>query len=1026
MQRRSLAKLPALLLAGALFAAAPVRLLAAVTPGARILAGAAAPRLEANSTFHILALRVEFVADALATTTGTGRFDYGTATTHALDRPPHDRTYFQHQLLGLANYFDRVSGGRVQVTAEVYPEGETEAYQLAHDMVWYSGQEDDKLEQQRWAELLRDALQQAAAGSAIDFSRYNAVMVFHPGVGQDFAFDFDSSPYDIQSVYMDAAALAGGLGQDPATFKGIECPGGVFFRDGIILPETQNQESYDLGLLGTMTLLFGSQIGMPSLFDTRSGRAGIGSWGLMDQGSYNFQGYIPAEPSAWEKIYMGWETPVVVQNGAGVRIGTSRTRTAPHILKVPVTASEYFLIENRQRDLNHDKIAIGRDESGKKAEFDSTGRVVAAAGLGVLTRVDEYDFGLPGAGLLIWHIDEKVIQENLAANTINGDINHRGVDLVECDGAQDIGYVYSMLDAGYGTENGDWWDPWWAGNESHLYVNHADAVAFSATSIPNSNGYNGAVTQIRFDHFSAADTVMTLDISSGLIRPGFPRLEAAGKNLDPATLAVRSGASPADGLIAAATRSGELYLWRSDGSTFFSDGAAVVAWPLAAPAAAPIFADLDENGSDELYYLAASGDLYAYNLAEKPAAPGLLDLRGIFSVGDSLGLCFARTGAPHPGLLFGDHSGRISAVRYDSGSGLLKRSEYLEGSGSAISGLAVSPDGLIVAASADGLITALRLDPLTLVWQLRSNLDSSQPLIADSDGVPGYEIALVGRDGTCARFSAAGDALGRYQPPLALSGITAPALGDIDLDGLPEILCAAREGVAVLEYSGALTLNFPVPAETIDTAARPGSLVFARRRDNSAAWLACAGSDGLVHAFNQRGEIQAGFPLKAGVTSAAALVLEDLDGDGSLELAAAGNDGSLSLFNLGLEADAYSCWGETGGALRAFSFPGTSQAAAPESDLMPAKKVFCYPNPAAAGQSTIRFTLTRPADAVRVRIFDLAGNLVAELEQTGLLSGDHELVWNVARVQSGVYLARVTAESGGESRFEIIKIAVTN
>ena len=997
--------------------AAPVEAAAATAPVSHALS-------QTDTTFRILALRVEFVADQVATTTGSGRFDYGAETTYALDRPPHNRTYFQHQLLGLGNYFARVSGGRVRLSADVFPTAESETYQLPHDMVYYSGQEDETRQQQRWAELLRDALQLAAAGGEIDFSHYAHLIVFHAGVGQDFAFDFDSTPYDIQSVYMDAASLASGLGQDPRTYQGIECPGGVRFRDGIILPETQNQESYDLGLLGTMTLLYGSQIGMPSLFDTGSGRAGIGAWGLMDQGSYNFQGFIPAEPSAWEKIYMGWEEPVVVQNSAGVRIGTSRTQSAPHIIKVPVTASEYFLIENRQRDNNRDKMTIGRDENGKKAEFDSTGRVVAATGIGVLTRIDEYDYALPGSGLLIWHIDEKVIADHLASNAINNNPDHRGVDLVECDGAQDIGYLYDLFDAGYGTENGDWWDPWWSGNSSWLYVNDTyDELLLSASTIPSSNGHNGAVTGIRFENFSDLDSVMTLTISSGFIAPGFPRREAVGKKLDAASLSAYSGRNGEEGVIIAATADGQLYAWRSEGSALFASGSHRVASPLTAAASAPLFADLDGDGVQNLIYPATNGALFYYDLAADLEAPGLLRLWGIYPLGDSLGMQLALAGGASTRLILGNSRGRISIIRYAADSGQLLVEESFEGNGSAISGLAIAPDGLIIAACEDGLITALRINPLTLVWQKRISLASPQPLIADFDGNPGYEIALVSREGAFERFSPDGASLGSYQPPVVFTGITAPALGDIDLDGLPEILCAAREGAAALEFTGALTVNYPVAAARNESM--PGSPIFAKKKDGSAAWLAFAGIDGLIHAFNQYGESQAGFPLSGDVPAGAALILEDLNGDGSLELAAAGRDGSLNLFVTGLPADDYVVWGREGSDERTFCLPGLSTSAPAGADLMPAKKVFCYPNPVVDGQTTIRFTLAQPAQTVTVRIFDLAGNYVGELSRRDLAPGDQEIVWDVHAIQSGVYIARVTAQAGKTSRSEIIKIAVT-
>jgi len=1024
MQRRSLITLLLFLGFGAsLFAGATPRHTAARIDAARGFSTVS----RTDSLVRILALRVEFVQDQVATTTGTGRFDYGTTTAYSLDRPPHDRTYFQHQLLALGNYFARVSGNRLRVTGEVFPAAANEAYQLAHDMVWYSGQEDEKRQQQRWAELLRDAVQLAAAGGGIDFSRYDYLMVFHAGVGQDFAFDFDTTPYDIQSVYMDAPSLAAGLGQDPAVFQGIECPGGVYLRDGIILPETQNQESYTLGLLGTMTLLFGSQIGMPSLFDTESGRAGIGSWGLMDQGSYNFQGFIPAEPSAWEKIYMGWDEAVIVQSTYELNIGSPHTDDAPHIIKVPVSSNEYFLIENRQRDPNRDKITIGRDENGKRAEFDSTGRVVAPAGIGVLTRVDEYDFGLPGNGILIWHVDEKVIAANLAANTINNNRDHRGVDLVECDGAQDIGYIYSYLDAGYGTESGDWWDPWWAGNESYLYVNETDQVAFSPVSIPNSSSAGGAMTGIRIDGFSGLGTVMTIRVGSGPIRHGFPRLEAVGTGLSGSSLAALNGSKYGPGILLAATADGRLYGWSADGNKLFAEGNYIVAWPLVAPAVPPIFTDLDGNGTTDLLYTGVNGDLFYYDLQPNPAAPELLNLRGVYPFGDSLRMRIALTKGWTPTLILGNSRGSISAIRYDSGNGTLKSTASLEGNGSAVSGIAITPDGLIVAACDDGLITALRLDPLTLVWQKKSSVASAQPLIADFDGVPGYEIVLIGRDGSFDKFTSDGTALGSYQPPVGFSGIQAPAIGDIDLDGLPEILCAAREGAAAFEFTGALVFNFPVtPAAPTETA--PGSPVFLKKSGQGGAWMAFIGSDGFVHAVNQSGEEAVGFPLDAGAAADAALIIDHMGITSELQLIAAGADGSLNMYNLGIRVDeCEQLWSREGSnGRRSFCLPGDTQGVVQSADLMPAKKVFSYPNPVTEGAANIRFTLARPAERVLVRIFDLAGNFVGELSREGLLPGDHEIAWEVSGVQSGVYFARVTALSGGENRFEIIKIAVTH
>jgi len=65
-----------------------------------------------------------------------------------------------------------------------------------------------------------------------------------------------------------------------------------------------------------------------------------------------------------------------------------------------------------------------------------------------------------GGGILIWHIDENVIQDGLSTNSINVNLDHRGVDLEEADGAKDIGQFYESMTAGSGTETGWPLDCW--------------------------------------------------------------------------------------------------------------------------------------------------------------------------------------------------------------------------------------------------------------------------------------------------------------------------------------------------------------------------------------------------------------------------------------------------------------------------------------------------------------------------------------------------------------------------------------
>lgn len=68
---------------------------------------------------------------------------------------------------------------------------------------------------------------------------------------------------------------------------------------------------------------------------------------------FSYNGIFPPEPSAWEKIYLGWVHPVVISTGSrNIKIPTSSKNIYRDstIYKVLMSAQEYFLIENRNRE----------------------------------------------------------------------------------------------------------------------------------------------------------------------------------------------------------------------------------------------------------------------------------------------------------------------------------------------------------------------------------------------------------------------------------------------------------------------------------------------------------------------------------------------------------------------------------------------------------------------------------------------------------------------------------------------------
>ena len=212
--------------------------------------------------------------------------------------------------------------------------------------------------------------------------------------------------------------------------------------------DAENPCEYQYGLTGTFSLMLGFAIGLPPLWNIETGESGVGIFGLMDQGSNNGRGIIPAPPTAWTRIFAGWETPIISKFGLEYSLPI---RSENSILKVPIRDDEYYLLEARSNwirpniSIDSMRYAIGSNSSTNtyppyiEILHDSSG--LEKDSNGVIISVPNYDVGLPESGLLIWHIDESVINAGLSTYSVNSNLLNRGVDLEEADGAQDIGFI---------------------------------------------------------------------------------------------------------------------------------------------------------------------------------------------------------------------------------------------------------------------------------------------------------------------------------------------------------------------------------------------------------------------------------------------------------------------------------------------------------------------------------------------------------------------------------------------------------
>ncbi len=962
-------------------------------------------------TFQVIAILVQFQEDQDPLTTGNGRFDltnkyYDPSKQRdtVIDAPPYDSAYFVDHLKFLKNYYYKASKGKLVINFTVYGQVIT----LPKNMREYSPLKNESYIKLGY--LFQDSW--ARADSIINFSNLDsnktAFIIFHAGIGRDVdltsIYGYDPTPYDIPSIYLGLKNLKEFFGNN---YNGFQTNEGFTIKNSLIIPSAELRELdlisgkylIELGMNGILVGSFGSFLGLPDLFNTSNGKTAIGRFGLMDgQSIFSFNGIFPPEPSAWEKIYLGWVNPIVISSGENFY--TINTSSLPYqqdstIYKVLINTEEYFLIENRNRNPFNlgqkvytrnrsfqDSVLYTKDQSGF-INYDIT-KID-----GNVTDVSYLDWSLPGVindtanyrgGILIWHIDESIIKAKFASNTINNDIEHKGVDLEEAKGAQEIGVTINTP-FGAITGDGSFVDFWYNGNHyvpSTIYQNK-----FTPYSIPNSLSYSLANNNIFITDFDTISPVMKFKIRIGseFIRPisGFPRyIGTPTKFSNPISFDINNDNK--DEILINSNYG--IHIFKNDGSLITNDSSGLII---------PSFG----FSTPTIAYSPATNSLRLITLSNtlSGGSIGLYKFNSNFQITDSIKF------TPIQGLNFSGLPLVFDSVRIILPIQQKLYSYQLEGTTSGI-----------IDSSANDITQLSKISTSNYIFSTGNKFITSGNITSKitTDSLIGYNqyIYLNGKP-----------ILEKY----SISNLLTPLiLSDINRDTKQEIII--NDNGKIKAFSGNEVLIDYFPAR-IKSEISSGTIVADINNDGYIDLLFITKEGDLI-AYSTNGKVLDGFPIKTGRSDSISPAFFNYSD--TLGILVFSNDGYLYAYKTGypyiennilwknIHNDKY---------LSNNNYKSLSSSITYKEKL-PADRVYNWPNPVYDNKTYIRYYINGNATSVKIKILDLSGELVANLNGTTYSNTDNEIVWDVSSVQTGIYYGVVEAEIDGTTETKIIKIAV--
>ncbi|MGI6244101.1 MAG: M6 family metalloprotease domain-containing protein, partial [Prevotella sp.] len=278
------------------------------------------------------------------------------------------KDYYEYGFNGsVHDYFYAQSHGKFDISFDVVG-----PVTMPHYFAYYGRNDEEKV-----GEMIHDAC--VAVDDEVDFSKYDwdgdgevdMVYVVYAGYGQaDYS---ENDNYIWPHMY-----ILSGYSYYENTLLRLDNTVVDVYACSNEMDYTQN-----LNGIGTVCHEFSHCLGLPDMYDTAANtNFGMGSWDLMDYGCNNDNGRTPSGYTGYEKMVLGWSTPIELTDPVTVTAMQPASQMGrSYVVYNPARKTEFYVLDNRQ--------PVGFDEA------------------------------LPGHGMLITHVDydEKIWDNNIVNAT---------------------------------------------------------------------------------------------------------------------------------------------------------------------------------------------------------------------------------------------------------------------------------------------------------------------------------------------------------------------------------------------------------------------------------------------------------------------------------------------------------------------------------------------------------------------------------------------------------------------------------